>query len=385
MIMPAFNFGILENFYSIFNRNSQVLVDILKDKEAQGEVVEIHSLVNLCALDIIFESATGTRVNCLSKLDHEFPIAHIKEFKFLYYRAFNPWLCPKFIWRISPVGIREKANRKIMSDFVEKIIQTRRSEIFPEGEALKSEEVDINGNDVKENFSKDEDTRRNVLDLLLHEQRKGGMKITDQDIRDEASFLIFAGHDTTSSTLTWAMYLLAANPEEQDKLHEELDSIFGDDRTRNVDASDLPKLKYLECCIKETLRLYPPAPFFARQIERDLKLHDKTTIPSGTDVVLFPWLTHRLPEFFPEPEKFVPERYTPENSVGRNPYAYITFSGGPRNCMGQKYAFAETKMILAHMFRNFRVELNSPNEEVIPVPLGTVAPKNGLKIKLTLR
>ncbi|CAG7786051.1 unnamed protein product, partial [Allacma fusca] len=175
------------------------------------------------------------------------------------------------------------------------------------------------------------------LDLLLHEQQKGELKISDQDIRDETSFFIFAGHDTTSSTLTWAVYLLASNLEEQEKLHLELDSIFGDNYARTVNASDLHKMKYLECCIKETLRLYPPAPFFSRKIEKDLILDDKATIPNGTDVLLLPWLTHRLPEFFPEPEKFIPSRFLPENSVGRHPYAFIAFSGGPRNCMGESF------------------------------------------------
>ncbi|CAG7727741.1 unnamed protein product [Allacma fusca] len=165
-LMPAFNFGILENFNCIFNRNSEALVDILKTKEAQGEAADIHTLANLCALDIIFESATGTRINSLAKQDHEFQTAHVKEFKYLYERASSPWLWPKFLWTLSPLGKRERANRDILNNFIDKIIQEHKAEMASQDATSEISEIDGNENKLEESSSTTTKRKRYQFFLL---------------------------------------------------------------------------------------------------------------------------------------------------------------------------------------------------------------------------
>ncbi|CAG7732013.1 unnamed protein product [Allacma fusca] len=125
-----------------------------------------------------------------------------------------------------------------------------------------------------------EKEKQKALDLLIREQERGQFGITDKYIRDEINAFTFAGHDTIASALTFTVFLLAANPDEQ-KLHLELDEVFGNDRDRNVDTSDLSRLKYLECCFKESLRLYPSAPFLMRKIDKDFQLDEEITLPTG--------------------------------------------------------------------------------------------------------
>ncbi|CAG7716464.1 unnamed protein product [Allacma fusca] len=151
---------------------------------------------------------------------------------------------------------------------------------------------------------------------------------------------MFEGHDTTAAGFTWSLYLLAKNPEHQALVHIELDEIFGNDTHRSITTNDLPKMKYLDLCIKEALRLYPSVPLIARKVKQEFRLDNETLVPPGVDIAMSPWLTHRDPNIYPEPENFLPSRHTPENSSGRHPYAYIPFSAGLRNCIGQRNVFS---------------------------------------------
>ncbi|CAG7725567.1 unnamed protein product [Allacma fusca] len=278
---------------------------------------------------------------------------------------------------MSSVGRKEEKARKYLHNFMDKIVQERKLEIL----SRKSEP----------NVAKDDVLQKQGLDTLvaldygLHLQMQGASEITDIYIRDLLNSAILAGHETTAAGLTFAIYLLAKNPKEQEKLHAELDQVFGNDRERNVETSDLPKLKFLECCIKETERLYPPIPLMPRTSENEFELDKDCVVPKGVDFMVSPWVTHRLPEFFPEPDEFRPSRFFPENSTGRHPYAYIAFSAGPRICMGIKIAITKEKIILADIFRNFTVELDDPTLDVVPIGDIVMFPKDGLKIKLIPR
>ncbi|GFR26994.1 cytochrome P450 4c3 [Trichonephila clavata] len=179
-------------------------------------------------------------------------------------------------------------------------------------------------------FSED-GKKRSLLNMLL-EHHLQMQDFSEEDIIEELITFIVAGHDTTSAAMTWTLYMLGLYPDIQKKVHEELDWIFGEDVKRPSTEDDLRDMKYLECVIKETLRLYPPVPFFGRQLSEDTTICD-TTIPEGTICVALAHVLHRDAEVFPNPEKFNPDRFLPENSLNRNPYAYIPFSAGPRNCI----------------------------------------------------
>lgn len=181
------------------------------------------------------------------------------------------------------------------------------------------------------------------------------------DIREEVDTFMFEGHDTTSVALSWTCYLLGKNPEIQDKAFKELSEVFGtSDRLATDD--DLKRLTYLECIIKESLRLYPPVPYFARTLTSNVNL-DKYVIPKGTVTIIMLYILHTDKKQFKDPFKFCPERFL-DNDEKRHTHAYIPFSAGPRNCIGQKFAMMEEKIILSSILRKFRIE--TLTKDIIP-------------------
>lgn len=164
------------------------------------------------------------------------------------------------------------------------------------------------------------------LDLLIEASKDGQILSTD-DIREEVDTFMFEGHDTTSAAISWTLFLIGSDTRIQEKVIAELDEIMDGDRSRPPTMKELLDMKYLECCIKEALRLYPSVPMIARHIREEVKI-DNYTIPVGTTAMIVTYMLHRNPEIYPTPEKFIPERFLPENCKGRHPYAYIPFSAG---------------------------------------------------------
>ncbi|KAL1473207.1 hypothetical protein MTO96_038843 [Rhipicephalus appendiculatus] len=184
--------------------------------------------------------------------------------------------------------------------------------------------------------------------------------------------------------ISWALFLIGHHPEEQRKIHEELDQIFGDDKERYVNFEDLRQMKYLECAIKESLRIYPSVPMVTRKCEEPFQI-DGATLPAGTMVQVAAYFLHRDPEVFPKPEEFHPERFFPENSKGRHPFAYAPFSAGPRNCIGQKFALAEEKIVIGNILRRFTIKSLDQRDQVEIVTEIVLRPRSGLRIKFTPR
>lgn len=158
--------------------------------------------------------------------------------------------------------------------------------------------------------------------------------------------------------------MIASHPEVQEKLHEEIDRVFRGDTTRPCTMEDLEEMEYLECVIKEALRLCPSVPFIGREVQEDFTHVDGTKVYRGTTAAVFIYFLHRDPKQFPDPERFDPDRFLPENSKGRSPYAYVPFSAGSRNCIGQRFAQLEEKAILSWLLRRFRLKTNQSVEEL---------------------
>ena len=137
-------------------------------------------------------------------------------------------------------------------------------------------------------------------------------------------------------------------------IQEELDTVFSDDIDRDVTSEDVKQMPYLEMCVKEALRLYPPAAFFARTIIEDFQC-DKYKVPAGTTFLVLSYAVHRDPEVYDKPEHFIPERFAPNSTVARNPFAFVPFSAGSRNCIGQRFAMLELKLFLATILRKYRI------------------------------
>jgi len=218
-----------------------------------------------------------------------------------------------------------------------------------------------------------------LLGVLLEAQDERGSGMTDEQLRDEIMTLFLAGHDTTANALSWTWFLLAQNPEKEAALFTELSAVLGN---RAPTAADLARLPYTEMVIKESMRLYPPAWGVGRRAIRDYEL-DGYRIPAGTNFFLLQWITQRDARFFPDPERFEPERWR-EDPIrnGKLPrFAYFPFGGGPRVCVGAGFAMMEATLLLATIAQRFRLAL-VPDQRIEPLFSVTLRPKYGMRMVL---
>jgi cytochrome P450 len=234
---------------------------------------------------------------------------------------------------------------------------------------------------IRERRKSEQDTG-DLLSMLLfaQDEEKDGAKMTDQQVRDEALTLFLAGHETTANALTWSWYLLSQHPEIEQRLHEEIDSVLGN---RPPELADVPNLRYTEMILSEALRLYPPAWAIGRMATGPFTLGN-TEVPAKSICILSPYLIHRDPRWFPDPEKFDPERWTPEARESRPKFSYFPFGGGARICIGERFAWMEGVIVMAAIAQKWRLRL-APGQSVEPLPLITLRVKGGLRMIPELR
>ncbi|KAG8179271.1 hypothetical protein JTE90_026735 [Oedothorax gibbosus] len=363
LLSPSFHFTILDNFVPVFYEQSCVLVERLKGL-CQEPFVDVVPLMTSCTLDIICQTAMGVRINAQGGGQTDYVSAIHETGDTFLYRALRPWLYPNFIFRLTPTGRRFHKNVQRIHNFTRKVIKEKKERML-QGQISPSEEgarpVCDEGSP-----SLQRKRRRAFLETLLELHLKDPT-FTEEDIREEVDTFMFEGHDTTAMALSWTLYCLGLHPNLQKEVHDELDCIFQNEHGREITKADLSQMKYLECVIKEALRLYPSVPFIGREVKKSFKVLNHT-ITKGSLCFIFTYMLHRDPGSFPEPERFDPERFFPENCVGRHPYAYVPFSAGPRNCIGQKFALMEEKTILANILRRYRVESLDPRDKVLVTP-----------------
>jgi len=223
--------------------------------------------------------------------------------------------------------------------------------------------------------------RRDVLSLLVAARGAGGEKFSDTEIRDQVMTLMFAGHDTSTSTLTFMLHELARHPEVVQLMHEEQDRVLGG---ASPSALQLEKeMPYLEMVLDEVLRLYPPAWIGPRRATAEFELGG-CTVPRGAYVNYCSWASHRLPEVFPEPEAFIPERFTRERKAALPRGAYVPFGGGSRICIGKRFGQTEVKLVATKMLQRLRLEA-LPGRTVTIRQMPTLSPEHGLKMRVRPR
>ncbi len=210
------------------------------------------------------------------------------------------------------------------------------------------------------------------------EETGGGM--TAKEVRDQVVTTFMAGHETTALALTWTWYLLSQHPAAEAKLHAELAEVLGG---RVPAHEDLPQLRYTRMVIEEAMRLYPPAHTLSRTaVGSDVVLGKR--IPRGASVLIVPWLLHRNPKLWSDPERFDPERFAPERAAQRHRFAYLPFGAGPRICIGAAFAMAEAMLVLATLAQRYRLRL-APDFPVEPQGLITLRPRHGMRMILERR
>ncbi|XP_030044969.1 cytochrome P450 4B1-like [Microcaecilia unicolor] len=178
---------------------------------------------------------------------------------------------------------------------------------------------------------------------------------------------MFEGQDTVASGISWILYCMAKYPEHQEKCREEIREILGDRDT--VEWDDLGKMNYTTMCIKESMRMYPPAPLVLRQLTKPITFFDGRSLPAGSLVMLNIYAIHRSLSVWEDPEVFDPLRFSPENSSGRHSHAFVPFAAGVRNCIGQNFAMNEMKVATALTLQRFQV---SPDETRPPIKVPQV-------------
>lgn len=376
-ITPTFHFRILNDFIKVFEEQAAIMVSCLKKRVHQG-VFNIMPFISRCALDTICLTSMGSSPNAQENANSQYVSAVVRISELVQMRQRSPWLWNDFLYFLMPSGREHNKCLKILHDFTNKVIDERIAE-----RAAKTPPPQMN-NEEKDNDEGNIFTRKKplaFLDLLLEAYDNG--EISREGVREEVDTFMFEGHDTTSAGITWTLYLLARHLEIQQRVHEEVDSFFAR-HPDTLTVEDLKELRYLECVIKEALRLFPPVPFLGRTASEDYQLNGYVA-PKGTTVATSVIALHRDPDVWSAPLEFDPDRFLPENSQGRHPFAYIPFSAGQRNCIGQRFALLEEKIILSNVLRNFCIESTQTFDELHVCSELVTRPREGIFVTLGKR
>ncbi|CAH1398402.1 unnamed protein product [Nezara viridula] len=365
-ITPTFHFKILEKFIPTFNKCANTLVNCLKDKADKGYFNIIDYMSN-CALDAIAETAMGTEIKAQTNPLEKYPRSLSRMTKYLIERVRNPLLSMEPIYTLSGRRKEEAKHLDVLFSLPLEVLEKKKNE-------------KINTLNETEPLEEDYGAKKKTafLEMLLEMKQKNipGFR-SDKDIKDEVMTFMFEGHDTTTTVLSYTIWLIGMHPDIQEELYKDLKEIT-EDSELTIDVYH--KMHYLERIIKESLRLYPPVPAFGRLATQDIVLPTSGyVIPAGAQVDLVVYLLHRREDLFPEPEKFNPDRFL---EPAKHPFAYIPFSAGPRNCIGQKFAMLDLKAIISHVVLNYKIESDS-NLEVNPEML--LRTSKGPNVKLTAR
>ncbi|XP_016841222.1 cytochrome P450 4C1 [Nasonia vitripennis] len=343
ILIPAFHLNILKKFIKVTNEHNERFITFIQSFGDES-VQNVSTLLPELTLKIFCESAMGVNQN--DDLIKKYKHAMEEMFGVSIYRATRPfikdWMMP-FV----KIGQIQKRAVETLHGFRDQMILERRKYHESTGYQI-YQPVDNESNSSNEIQYK---RTLSMIDLLFTLEKEG---LIDEDgINEEVDTFIVGGHDTTAIASTFFLVLLAENVYAQDRARAEITEVLANN---NGDiTSQLHKLHYLERCIKESIRLYPSAPCIGRILTEDIQLKNYL-LPAGTEVLCMLRAAHLDPNFWPEPNKFDPDRFLPENVKDRHPFAYSPFSQGPRNCIGQKLAFLQIKILASGILSNFYLE-----------------------------
>ncbi|KAH7638174.1 cytochrome P450 4c3 [Dermatophagoides farinae] len=350
LLTPTFHFNILKQFLPIMNEQAQILSRIINDRQLKAGgngYLDIVPLITNATLDVISETAMGVKIGSQLDKNRDYVDAVTRVSSTAVKRMLLPWLQNNFFYlNFFADGREHRHDINLVRQFTMNVIKERKNEIVNQ-----------------KNLNANENGRRLAfMDLLIEQHLKDPKHFTESDIREEVDTFMFEGHDTTAMSLIWTLHLIGNHPDIQDRIHKEIDEIrqqFDDNETQNWSQNQLRQMKFLEACIKESLRLFPSVPIISRYTHQDTEIEPGRIIPKGTSIMLVLYMIQRDTKYFPQPERYIPDRFIEdsEHYCGRmNPFAFVPFSAGPRNCIGQKFALQEEKIMLATLLSRYRVE-----------------------------
>ncbi|XP_028667982.2 cytochrome P450 4B1-like [Erpetoichthys calabaricus] len=365
LLTPGFHYDILKPYVKVMGDSVNVLLKKLERySNKYDESVEMFQQISLLTLDIILKCAFSYNSNCQLESDTNsyvqavYDLCHLTNLRL---RTFP--LHSDIIFHLTSAGYKFRKSCNIAHHHTEEVIKERKKALKDEKELSKIQ---------KKRYL-------DFLDILLSAADEDGKGLSDEDIRAEVDTFMFEGHDTTASGISWILYNLALHPEHQQKCREEIQDVLSGEET--MDWDHLSKIPYTTMCIKESLRLCPPVPEVARKLTKPIKFPDGRTLPEGFLIGIAVYNIHRCEYFWENPEVFDPMRFSAQESAERHPFAYIPFSAGPRNCIGQNFAMNEMKIAVAMILRRYELAVDSSK---IPkkVPKLVLRSLNGIHLKL---
>ncbi|KAG8226957.1 hypothetical protein J437_LFUL009508 [Ladona fulva] len=380
ILTPAFHFKILEKFVPIFVERSKKLAQQLEVETTTGGPFNVVPYISQCTLEVICESAMGIKLDKNDTRLQEYFKAIKSLGNILYYRATRPWLIMNWLFALTPTAFTQRKCLKVLHSFTDMVIKEKKREYL---ERRSNKEL------MTEETKPQKKKIRAFLDLLVELSLEENL-LTDLEIREEVDTFMFEGHDTTSMAISWTLFALANNPDIQEEVREEVDLHMN--RLNDIDDDDsevsmvkmFNEMQLLERCIKESLRIYPSVPFITRTLTEDLKMGEYL-IPEETKIHLHIRNIHHNPSIFPQPDKFDPDRFLPEAVRARHPYAYVPFSAGPRNCIGQRFAMLEMKAVISAIVHRYRIiAVDTPEDVSVIIDL-VLRSSHGINIKLEPR
>lgn len=345
LIQPAFQprrmMGCADSIVEIAER-------VVSSWEPESEIdVDSEMTMLTCRVvsKLLFDVSVDTQVGELHEAIHTLSVELANELRL-------PFLLPA--WLPLPSIRRKRRAIEYLDNTVRSIIRERRASGKDKGDLL------------------------SIL-LMAVDEEGDQTGMSDSQARDEAITLFNAGHDTTAAGLAWVLYVLATMPDVEARVRDEVDTIM---RGRAATYGDLKHLVFTQMVIKETLRMYPPTWSLIPRVAKEEVQVGPYRLPRGARVYIAPFAMHRNERFFPEPERFDPERFAP-GRVDRIPrYAYLPFGAGPHVCIGNALAMMEMTLIVATILRHVRLALLRPSDQVRPIPLVSLRPEGGLPMRV---
>lgn len=365
LINPTFHSAILQDFLTVMNSQAKIFVERIEEKACSRESFDISKPITMCSLDIICETIMGKSLHAQDNQNTDYVEAIYKVNEIIQERQKAPWLWPGFIFNWTKHGKQYAESLKLLHKFTRAVLEEKR-------------------NEFKSRKTKSMGKRMAFLDMLLSLCEEG--KITPEGIEEEVDTFMFAGHDTTATAMSWTLHLIGHHPDVQQKLQREVDQVFEDGKhlQMTLTSDDLAKLHYMDLVIKESLRMFPPVPIVGRSITESCIIGGKE-VPAGTECLICPYIINNNENYWKDPFTFNPDRFRVENSTERHPCAFTSFSLGPRNCIGQRFALMEKKVVLAHFLRKFSIESCEETKNLRLLGDIILRSKSGIMVKVRER